>query len=69
MKTFEFWFDFGSTATYLAWTQLPALEAATGAKALWKPMLLGAVFQAAGNQSPANIPAKGKYNIRWRCHR
>jgi len=61
MKTFEFWFDFGSTATYLAWTQLPALEAATGAKAIWKPMLLGAVFQAAGNQSPANIPAKGKY--------
>ena len=61
MKTFEFWFDFGSTATYLAWTQLPALEAATGAKAVWKPMLLGAVFQATGNQSPANIPAKGKY--------
>jgi len=61
MKTFEFWYDFGSTATYLAWTQLAALEAATGAKAVWKPMLLGAVFQAAGNQSPANIPAKGKY--------
>jgi 2-hydroxychromene-2-carboxylate isomerase len=61
MKTFEFWYDFGSTATYLAWTQLPALEAATGAKAIWKPMLLGAVFQATGNQSPANIPAKGKY--------
>jgi len=61
MKTFEFWYDFGSTATYLAWTQLAALEAGTGAKAVWKPMLLGAVFQAAGNQSPANIPAKGKY--------
>jgi 2-hydroxychromene-2-carboxylate isomerase len=61
MKTFEFWFDFGSTASYLAWTQLPALEAATGAKASLKPMLLGGVFQATGNQSPANIPAKGKY--------
>jgi len=61
MKTFEFWFDFGSTASYLAWTQLPALEAATGAKAVLKPMLLGGVFQATGNQSPANIPAKGKY--------
>ena len=61
MKTFEFWFDFGSTASYLAWTQLPALEAATGAKAVFKPMLLGGVFQATGNQSPANIPAKGKY--------
>ena len=61
MKTFEFWFDFGSTASYLAWTQLPALEAATGAKGVLKPMLLGGVFQATGNQSPANIPAKGKY--------
>ena len=61
MKSFEFWFDFGSTASYLAWTQLPSLEAASGAKAVLKPMLLGGVFQATGNQSPANIPAKGKY--------
>ena len=61
MKSFEFWFDFGSSASYLAWTQLPALETATGAKAVLKPMLLGAVFQATGNQSPANIPAKGNY--------
>ena len=61
MKTFEFWFDFGSSASYLAWTQLPALQAATGAKAVFKPMLLGGVFQATGNQSPVNIPAKGKY--------
>jgi 2-hydroxychromene-2-carboxylate isomerase len=61
MKSFEFWFDFGSTASYLAWTQLPALEAAAGATAVFKPMLLGGVFQATGNQSPANIPAKGKY--------
>ena len=37
MKSFEFWFDFGSTASYLAWTQLPALEATTGAKAVFKP--------------------------------
>ena len=61
MKSFEFWFDFGSTASYLAWTQLPALETATKSKAVLRPMLLGGVFQATGNQSPANIPAKGKY--------
>ena len=61
MKSFEFWFDFGSVASYLAWTQLPALETATRAKAVFKPMLLGGVFQATGNQSPATIPAKGKY--------
>jgi 2-hydroxychromene-2-carboxylate isomerase len=61
MKSFEFWFDFGSSASYLAWTQLPALEAATGATAVLKPMLLGGVFQATGNQSPVSVPAKGKY--------
>jgi 2-hydroxychromene-2-carboxylate isomerase len=61
MKTFEFWFDFGSPAAYLAFTQIPQIEAETGAKAIYRPMLLGGVFQATGNQSPATIPAKGKY--------
>jgi 2-hydroxychromene-2-carboxylate isomerase len=61
MKTFEFWFDFGSPAAYLAFTQIPSIEAETGAKAVYRPMLLGGVFQATGNHSPATIPAKGKY--------
>ena len=63
MKHFEFWFDFGSPAAYLAWTQIPAIEAATGAQAIWRPMLLGGVFQATGNHSPATIPAKGRYTF------
>jgi 2-hydroxychromene-2-carboxylate isomerase len=61
MKTFEFWFDFGSPAAYLAFTQIPSIEAETGANAIYRPMLLGGVFQATGNHSPATIPAKGKY--------
>src|SRR3954463_2671309 len=61
MKSFEFWFDFGSTPAYLPWLQLPDLESATKSNAVLRPMLLGGVFQATGNQSPANIPAKGKY--------
>ena len=61
MKTFEFWFDFGSPAAYLAFTQIPSIEAETGAKTIYCPMLLGGVFQATGNHSPATIPAKGKY--------
>lgn len=60
-KTFDFYFDFGSLASYLAWTQLPKLAADTGATPKYKPMLLGGVFQATGNQSPATVPAKGKY--------
>ncbi len=60
-KTVDFYFDFGSLAAYLAYTQLPKLSVDTGATVVWKPMLLGGVFQATGNQSPATIPAKGKY--------
>ncbi len=62
-KTFEFWFDFGSPASYLAWTQIPVIEKETGAQAQVRPMLLGGVFQATGNQSPATIPAKGRYTF------
>ena len=40
-KTVEFYFDFGSPTTYLAWTQLPRLCAEEGATLVYKPMLLG----------------------------
>ncbi|MGO0633623.1 2-hydroxychromene-2-carboxylate isomerase [Pseudomonas sp. SAR267] len=60
-KTVEFYFDLGSPASYLAWTQLPALCARHGATLIYRPMLLGGVFQATGNASPAMIPAKGRY--------
>lgn len=52
-KTLEFFFDLGSPATYLAYTQLPALCAATGATLVYQPMLLGGVFKATGNASPS----------------
>jgi 2-hydroxychromene-2-carboxylate isomerase len=60
-KTVEFFFDVGSPTTYLAWTQLPALCTAAGAALAYRPMLLGGVFQATGNASPAAVPAKGRY--------
>jgi len=60
-KTVEFFFDLGSPASYLAWTQLPALCARHGATLRYRPMLLGGVFQATGNASPAMVPAKGRY--------
>ncbi len=63
MKSFEYWFDFGSPAAYLAFTQIQDIETATGASAVYRPMLLGGVFQATGNHSPATIPAKGKYTF------
>ena len=63
-KTVEFFFDLGSPASYLAYTQLPALCRDAGAELVYRPMLLGGVFQATGNASPAMIPAKGRYMLR-----
>ena len=60
-KQVEFYFDFGSPYSYLAYTQLPAIAAACGAQVAWRPMLLGGVFKATGNHSPVEIPAKGKW--------
>ena len=62
-RSVEFFFDVGSPASYLAWTQLPALCRAAGATLIFRPMLLGAVFQATGNASPVSVPAKGKHML------
>ncbi len=61
MKTLDFYFDFGSPAAYLAWTQLPQLAADTGATVNLMPMLLGGIFQATGNRPPISVPLKGSY--------
>lgn len=61
-RQLEFFFDFGSPNAYLAYTQLPALAQRQGAEIVWRPMLLGGVFQATGNRSPAEIPAKSRWS-------
>ncbi len=63
-KKVEFFFDFGSPTSYLAYTQLPRLAADCKAELVWRPMLLGGVFKATGNASPVAVPAKG----RWMGH-
>lgn len=60
-KTVEFYFDLGSPTTYLAHTQLAKICADTRSELIYIPMLLGGVFKATGNASPAMIPAKGRY--------
>lgn len=61
-KTVEFLFDVGSPYTYLAYHQLPKIAEAQGAGIVWTPVLLGGIFQATGNKSPAEVPAKGRYS-------
>lgn len=60
-KQVEFYFDVGSPASYLAWTQIAQLAERHGAEVVYQPMLLGGVFKATGNASPASVPAKGRY--------
>ena len=49
----EFHFDFGSPNAYLSHLVIPAVEARTGVKFEYVPVLLGGVFKATGNASPA----------------
>jgi len=49
----EFDFDFGSPNAYLAHLVLPGIEKRTGSSVRYVPVLLGGVFKATGNVSPA----------------
>lgn len=52
MQTVEFHFDFGSPNAYLSHLVIPGIEARTGARFEYVPILLGGVFKATGNQPP-----------------
>ncbi len=60
-RTVEFFFDFGSPTSYLAYRRLAKIAAEAGAEIAWRPMLLGGVFKATGNASPASVPAKSRW--------
>ena len=61
----EFHFDFGSPNAYLAHLVIPAIERRSGVRFDYLPVLLGGVFKATGNVSPAvslrGIRNKGEY--------
>ena len=59
-RRLEFFFDYGSPYSYVANAQLPALCARAGATLVYRPMLLGGVFKATGNRSPAAEPIEPK---------
>jgi 2-hydroxychromene-2-carboxylate isomerase len=63
-STLEFYFDFGSPNAYIAHVRLPAILARAGARVEPKIMLLGGVFQATGNVSPAAVKFKISYTRR-----
>jgi 2-hydroxychromene-2-carboxylate isomerase len=71
-RELEFFFDYGSPFSYLADTRLEGLAERTGARVVYRPMLLGGVFKETGNSSPIAIEAKRKYMMadlrRWASH-
>lgn len=62
----EFWFEFASTYSYPAAMRIETQAARRGVPVVWRPFLLGPIFQQQGwNDSPFNIyPVKGRYM--WR---
>lgn len=66
MVSVEFYFDFGSPNAYLSHKVIPAIEARTGVRFDYVPVLLGGIFKATGNQSPvtafAGIKNKPEYD-------
>ncbi len=66
MPTIEFFYDYGSPFSFLANAALPALASDHAATLRYRPMLLGGVFKATGNQSPMmeTVEAKRSYGGR-----
>jgi 2-hydroxychromene-2-carboxylate isomerase len=62
----EFWFEFGSTYSYVAASRVDDVAGEAGSVVRWKPFLLGPIFRRQGWQdSPFNLfEARGRYM--WR---
>ncbi len=57
----DFYFDYGSPASYLAYKRLPGIVERTGAEITYRPILLGGLLKAAGNAAPTGVPAKATW--------
>lgn len=76
----DFWYEFGSTYSYLAAERIEGVARVMGVAVRWRPFLLGPIFGAQGwGTSPFNLyPAKGanmwrdmerqarRHNLLWR---
>ncbi|MGB5245327.1 MAG: 2-hydroxychromene-2-carboxylate isomerase [Woeseia sp.] len=57
----EFFYDYVSSYSYLANSQLATLGAA---EVVYRPFFLGGIMKATGNTPPATVPARGKYLVK-----
>lgn len=59
MRTFEFWYDVVCPYAYVGSTQIAALEADTGARALYQPFLLGGCSSRLDTYDPDTYDPNG----------
>jgi len=63
----QFLFDFGSPNAFLSHEAIPAIEKRIGVKFEYVPILLGGIFKATNNRSPAEtlagIKNKGEFQV------
>lgn len=68
MAQLEFFFDCSSPWTYLAFSRIEAIAERTGAQIIWKPVLVGGIFNAVNKdvyETRANPhPIKGRYYVK-----
>jgi 2-hydroxychromene-2-carboxylate isomerase len=76
MAKLEFFFDCSSPWTYLAFHRIEGLAAETGAELVWRPILVGGVFNAVNpsvyEQRAKPVPAKARHYVKdlrdWAQH-
>lgn len=76
MATVELFFDCSSPWTYLAFHRAPGVVEAAGADLVWRPILVGGVFNAVNpsvyEQRAHPVPAKARYHAKdlgdWARH-
>ena len=64
IKSFEFYFDFGSPYTFLAHKEIRKIEKENSIKIKYMPILLGDLLKSVGVKPNADIPIKAKYMIK-----
>ncbi|EPG73783.1 DSBA-like thioredoxin domain protein [Leptospira fainei serovar Hurstbridge str. BUT 6] len=74
LPTFDFWYEFASTYSYLSVARIETLARQKGVLPIWKPFLLGPIFREQGlADSPFNLfPVKGRYmwkDLERRCEK
>lgn len=61
----EFWFDFGSSYSYISAMRIERLARSRGARVAWRPFLLGPIFRSFGWETSPFVLHKAKGDYMW----